>query len=192
MPRQAKAEVPAGALSELYDCAAATLGDVPLLYLEFGVAGGRSMARITERFRHPEARFVGFDSFEGLPEDWVQPWETQPRGTYSTGGKIPNISDQRAKFIKGWFQDTLPDFLAARPIQPSGSTLVHYDADLYSSTLFILATLWNNVPEYYFIFDEFMGEELIALHDFSGAFPVEIEFICQTNKGSYPAQIFGR
>lgn len=191
MPRQAAAAVPAGALTELYDHAAALLGDAALLYLEFGVAGGRSMSRITERFRHPDARFVGFDSFEGLPEDWIKPWETQPRGTYSMGGRMPAIADPRISFVQGWFQNTLPAFLAANPLGGRRAILVHYDADLYSSTLFILTMLWHATAEYFFIFDEFMGDELIALDDFARAFPVELAFMCQTNADSYPAQVFG-
>jgi len=192
MPRQATAEVPAGALTELYDHAAAALGDVPLLYLEFGVAGGRSISRMTERFHHRDARFIGFDSFEGLPEDWVKPWETQPRGTYSMGGRMPAIADPRVSFVQGWFQNTFPVFLAANPLGGRRPILVHYDADLYSSTLFILTNLWHAAAEYFFIFDEFMGEELIALDDFTRAFPTELGFMCQTNAGNYPAQVFGQ
>lgn len=69
---------------------------------------------------------------------------------------------------------------------------MHYDADLYSSTLFVLSTLWHKIPEYYFIFDEFMSEEIVALHDFARAYPIEFEFLCQTNAGGYPTQVFGR
>lgn len=72
-PRRPQHAVPAGAKGELYDFAAATIGNEPLLYLEFGVYNGGSMRAVPSRFSHPQARFVGFDSFEGLPE----PWNTQ-------------------------------------------------------------------------------------------------------------------
>jgi hypothetical protein len=36
----------------------------------------------------------------------------------------------------------------------------HFDADLYSSTLFLLSSLWLHLPEYFFIFDEFIGHGL--------------------------------
>src|SRR5436190_16155769 len=68
--------------------------------------------------------------------------------------------------------------------------LVHYDADLYSSTLFVLCMLWSVTSSYYFIFDEFMGDELLALDDFSRAFPVDLEFLCSA--GEYPVKVFGR
>ncbi len=192
MPRQPAHGVPKNDLPALYDYVAETLGDVPVRYLEFGVAGGLSMSRMIERFQHPDARFTGFDSFEGLPEDWVLPWETKHRGAFSTKGQAPRAADPRVSFVKGWFQNTLSAFLAANPLGGTRPLLVHYDADLYSSTLFVLATLWHNASEHYFIFDEFMEHEMIALDDFSNAFPVEIEFLCQTDEGGYPSQIFGR
>jgi Macrocin-O-methyltransferase (TylF) len=190
MPQQAPHGVPAEALEELYDFAASAIGHVPITYLEFGVASGRSLGRIAKRFKHPDARFFGFDSFEGLPEDWVLPWGTMSRGTFSAEGRPPDLQDSRITFVKGWFQNTLPDFLGR--LQNSGVALVHFDADLYSATLFILASLWHKIPEYYFLFDEFLGDEIIALYDFSRAFPVELEFLCQTNSGAYPNQVFGR
>jgi len=148
------------------------------------------MSRMVERFPHPGARFVGFDSFEGLPEDWAQAGGRKERGFFSTGGQIPTISDPRVSFEKGWFQDTLPPFLAAHDLSGTTPILVHYDADFYSSTLFVLCMLWPATSGYYFIFDEFMGDELLALDDFSRTFPVELEFLCSA--GEYPVKVFGR
>lgn len=185
--RQAPREISGGRV-ELYDIAASTLGDVPLHYLEFGVFSGRSIAEIARRFPHPQARFFGFDSFEGLPEAW----RDMARTTFTTRGRIPATSDPRISFVSGWFQNSLPDFLSAGHVDPVRPVLVHYDADLYSSTLFVLSTLWHRVPEYHFIFDEFMSEEVVALYDFARAYPIELEFLCQTNAGKYPSQVFGR
>ena len=187
-PRKPDHAVPAGAIGELHDFAAATIGDVPILYLEFGVFNGRSMSRMAERFPNADARFFGFDSFEGLPANW----KNMPQGTFSTRGKIPIVADSRVSFVKGWFQNTLPDFLISLDLNLKNPVLVHYDADLYSSSLFVLSTLWYHISEYYFIFDEFMSEEILALHDFCLAFPVELSFLSQTNSGGYPTQIFGR
>jgi macrocin-O-methyltransferase TylF-like protien len=187
IPRQASREI-SGDRIELYDIAASTLGDVPLQYLEFGVFSGRSIAEIARRFPHPQARFFGFDSFEGLPEAWGGMAQT----TFTTRGRIPSTSDPRISFVSGWFQNSLPDFLGAGHLDPERPVLVHYDADLYSSTLFVLSTLWHRVPEYHFIFDEFMSEEVVALHDFARAYPIEVDFLCQTNAGGYPSQVFGQ
>jgi len=189
LPRRAPESVAHGALTELYDVVTRTVGGkTAVLYLEFGVAGGKSMRRIAERFPNPNSKFVGFDSFEGIPEDW----KDKPRGSFSMKGKPPLMTDRRVSFVKGWFQNTLPVFLAALDRTQENPVLVHYDADLYSSTLFILSTLWFHIPEYYFMFDEFMSEEIIALHDFSLAFPVNLQFLCQTNAGGSPSQVFGK
>jgi len=50
-----------------------TLEQVPaqdLLLLEFGVWQGESTRFFAGLNRSPSSRFYGFDSFEGLPEDW--------------------------------------------------------------------------------------------------------------------------
>ena len=53
-------------------------------------------------------------------------------------------------------------------------------------------TLWHCIPEYHFIFDEFFSEEIMALHDFVRAYPIELTFLHQISAGGYPAQTFGR
>jgi O-methyltransferase len=188
LPRPAPVEIGPEAVVELHDFAAKTIGDVPVLYLEFGVAGGKSIRAMAERFTHRDARFFGFDSFEGIPEDWGG----KPRGSFSMKGKAPVFPDKRIQPVQGWFQDSVPGFLQTLKTKPSTPVLVHYDADLYSSTLFLLCALWPYIPDYYFLFDEFMSEEIIALDDFSVAFPVDIEFLCQTNAGRMPSRVFGR
>jgi O-methyltransferase len=187
-PHPAKIFYPFDAKEELYALAARTLGDQPITYLEFGVHRGTSFTRILQRFDNSGSRFFGFDSFEGLPEKWS---DEMDRGTFSTGGEMPRPTDERAAFIKGWFQNTVPEFLRDHPI--SGPVLVHFDADLYSSTLFLLTTLFHSIPDYYFIFDEFLPDEVIAMHDFTRAYPVEFQFTaCTQDQHMRPRRIFGR
>jgi O-methyltransferase len=173
---------------ELYNVAAEMIGNRAITYLEFGVFQGRSIKRIAERFPHPDARFIGFDSFEGLPEHWGG---IRGLGHFSVDGAIPSVTDERISFVKGWFQDTLPDFLASHP-PLTGPVLVHYDADLYSATLFLLTTLWHHCPNYYFLCDEFYSDEAVAMHDFSLAYPVEIDFLASTVDEERPLQTFGQ
>ena len=178
-------------LSSLYSFVATTLGtDKPVTYLEFGVFRGKSIKRMTELFTSPKSRFVGFDCFVGLPEDWAG----REAGHFSTNGAPPELNDKRASFVTGYFQNTFSDFIA--DFKYKAPVLVHFDADLYSSTLFLLTSLWHHVPEYYFIFDEFPSDEAIAMHDFVSAFPVEYEFLaCTTgnkNGRETPQQLFGR
>ena len=186
-PRPAPHVVSLRSRDLLYDFAARTIGNTPVRYLEFGVAGGKSMRLMTERFAHPDARFFGFDCFEGIPEGW----KDKPAGSFSMRGKMPVMTDKRVGLIKGYFQDSLPDFISNFVCPAASPVLVHYDADLYSSTLFILSTLWPRLSEYYFLFDEFMSDEIIAFHDFTQAYPVDFEFLCRTSDAA-PRQVFGR
>jgi O-methyltransferase len=180
LPLQASRKLVPGNLAMFRDATLETIGDRRITYLEFGVADGISLRSIISRFTHAESRFFGFDSFEGLPEAWVPlPTVSWKEGAFSRQGDVPAIDDRRVEFVRGWFQNTLPPFLSTGSVGGPWPHLVHYDADLYSSTLFILTTLWHYLPEYYFIMDEFPYDEVVALSDFAQSYPVEIRFIAE-------------
>ena len=56
----------------LFDSVAKLLTGQRVLYLEFGVHRGDSIRHWSELLSHSESHLVGFDSFEGLPEDWCE------------------------------------------------------------------------------------------------------------------------
>ena len=157
-----------GVRPELHEFVCKSAGPGPIDYMEFGVWKGASMKMWVEMNTHPGSRFYGFDSFRGLPEDWG----AYPKGTCDVAGKLPDISDSRLKFIAGWFQDTMPGFLAE--FEPRDRPLiVHIDADLYSSTLYCLSMLDRVMrPGTVLIFDEFgdVVDEYRALLDYSSAY----------------------
>jgi hypothetical protein len=161
--------------------------DEPITYLEFGVAQGPSFRMMIDEFQHPDTLFVGFDSFTGLPEDWLM----HQRGAFSNAGYTPQIEDNRVRFVKGWFQNTLIDSLVWLRDRLKGRVLIHFDCDLYYSTLFLLSSLWPHCPEYHFIMDDFMHDDIVALHDFSLAFPVDIAFLARV-AGTYPGPTLGK
>jgi len=136
------------------------------LVLEFGVATGDTLRRITAK-RSPSH---GFDSFEGLPEDWRTGYE---KGAFAMAP--PQI--EGATLHVGWFDDTLPGFFAEHegPI-----AFAHLDADLYSSTVTIFREGEDRFVEgSILLFDEyfnFPGWE----HDEHKAF---MEFIERTGHG---------
>src|SRR5690606_10169128 len=66
---------------DTYAAIARELGAAPVLYLEFGVHRGESIRRWAELLPGTGCRFIGFDSFEGLPEDWTA---LDRKGTFST------------------------------------------------------------------------------------------------------------
>jgi len=148
-------------------------------YLEFGVHEGKTIEKWTALNTNPESRFYGFDSFEGLPTDWISLWRSLPKGTFSTGGQLPAIADPRVIFVKGLFHKSLPDFLAR--FQSAHRLVVNIDSDLYASALYVLATLdrWL-VPGAIVIFDEFpdLLNEFPAWRDYCAAFWREAQGIC--------------
>ena len=153
----------------LYDHVQATeIGDRAIDYLEFGVHRGESFRRWMEINSNPESRFVGFDTFTGLPTDWGKYLQ---RGHFDTGGQTPTVADPRGSFMAGLFQETLPGFLAA--FAGGKPLVVHNDSDLYSSTHYTLAMLNDlMVPGTIIIFDEFASpmHEFRAWNDYTDAF----------------------
>lgn len=151
--------------------------DEAIDYFEFGVYRGESLKWWVENNRKEESRFVGFDTFTGLPEDWG----TFKRGHFTTQSQIPAIADNRVTFEKGLFQDTLDRFLES--YSSARRKVVHLDADLYSSTIFVLTRLGpllkcNDV----LIFDEFLAwdnpaHELRAFSDFAGSYRITYKLL---------------
>jgi hypothetical protein len=147
---------------ELFQLVASEVGTQPVLYLEFGVYKGDATRLWSELLQHPDTLLHGFDSFEGLPEEWTP---GRPKGTFSTHGEIPCISDQRVTFFRGWFEHTL---LSYEP-PPRPVVVLNLDADLYSSTIFVLRKLRALMrPGTYLYFDEFssLGHEERAFREF--------------------------
>ncbi|WP_448188875.1 TylF/MycF/NovP-related O-methyltransferase [Azospirillum sp. sgz301742] len=119
----------------------------PGLVLEFGVRRGTSIDRIAAVAGQA---VHGFDSFEGLPEAWG----AEPRGVLSTGRQLPAVRPNVALHA-GWFEDTLPAFLAAHP---GPVRLVNVDSDIYSSAKTVLTALADRIrPGSVLVFDEFIG-----------------------------------
>ncbi len=172
----------AGSRKEMYEYifASEELG-VAIDYLEFGVYQGASMRWWVGRNGDPGSRFVGFDTFDGLPEEWAL--TRMPKGTFSTAGAFPDIADPRCSFVKGLFQSTLQGFL--RTYTRRERLVIHLDADLYSSTLFVLTSLASYLrPGDLLIFDEFYGglDEFRAFEDFCAAFPTRYLTLAQVGR----------
>ncbi|HVF66686.1 MAG TPA: class I SAM-dependent methyltransferase [Pyrinomonadaceae bacterium] len=147
---------------QLYAALGSKVGGERVLYLEFGVYYGVSMRLWASLLKNPQSSLHGFDSFEGLPEDWD---ERRPKGEFDVGGRIPEFDDARVVLHKGWFEETLPSFAL-----PERDRLVlNMDADLYSSTRFVLDTLRGEIRTgTIIVFDEFCDRmhELKAFDEF--------------------------
>lgn len=126
-------------------------------YLEFGVCKGLSFRWWMEHITNENAHFYGFDTFTGLPEDWG-PFK---KGDMSNNNEPPKIDGTRHHFYQGLFQQTVPVFL--KTYNSNRRKVFHMDADLYSSTLFTLASFNEHIKAGDIIlFDEFN----VPLHEF--------------------------
>ena len=98
-------------------------------YLEFGVFSGTSINFFSKNI---DKNIYGFDSFEGLKEDWLGTSVT--KGTFDLKKKIPKLNSNVIP-ISGWVQDTLPKFLDEKKPKIN---FVHMDIDTYESSKFVL------------------------------------------------------
>lgn len=119
------------------------------LNLEFGVHSGLTISQVATA--RPELDFHGFDSFEGLPEDWDMGQKVVSKEAFDVKGVMPEVPDN-VKLHKGWFEETLEPFLEEND---SPVSYLHIDCDLYSSTSYVLDTLNKHiVPGTVIRFDE--------------------------------------
>ena len=110
-------------------------------------------------------------------------------GYFSTDGNVPHSDDTRVKFIKGWFQNTVESFVSELDLNKS-SLVVHFDADLYSSTLFTLMQIDRLKTKYLAIFDEIPGDETRALYNYIQATGARVTVLGRTGPSkNYPWQI---
>lgn len=159
------------------------LHDTPIDYLEFGVFEGDSILKWTQLNTRPESRFYGFDTFTGLPENWFKDFS---QGAFSKDGKPPKINDARVSFIKGMFQDTLEGFL--KKYQKKNTIVIHIDADLYSSTLFVLSSMHSNLRSGdIVIFDDFLDPlgEFQAFQDYCKSYIINPKLIGAVKYGRF-------
>ena len=71
---------------QMYSAVNERLGNVGITFLEFGVWTGESLNAWTSINTNATSRFYGFDSFEGLPEDWAQTFSTVRKGPAAGSG----------------------------------------------------------------------------------------------------------
>jgi hypothetical protein len=117
------------------------------LILEFGVFSGHTLNHIAAL---TDQTAFGFDSFDGLPEDWRPDF---PRGAFRRTA-LPQMR-ANVELVVGWFEDTLPKFAADHP---GPITLLHVDCDLYSSTKTVFHYLAKRIVSgTIIVFDEYFN-----------------------------------
>lgn len=143
------------------------------LYCEFGVYMGRTINHIASK---TEQTIHGFDSFEGLPENWRTGF---PKGTFDMTG-LPAVRPN-VKLYKGWFNESVPVWAKEHP---GPIAFLHLDADLYSSTKTVFDLLGDRIqPGTVLQFDEYFGYpgwqqgEFKAFQEFVQARQIEFEYL---------------
>ena len=124
------------------------------LWLEFGVAGGCSANLIAKNTKNT---LYGFDSFDGLPEDWT-PW--YKKGQFKQD-KLPNVLPN-VKLVIGGFEETFPKFKQ----EPKDLAFIHIDSDLYNSAKSIFKWFGDSINSgTVIIFDELYNYEGFENHE---------------------------
>ena len=150
------------------------------LWLEFGVCSGRTINIISSQ---TENIVYGFDSFYGLPEDWGN---HQKHGAYSKEGELPSVNSN-VELVVGLFQDTLEKFLIDHPDEKIA--YLHLDADLYSSTKYVLDKLCDRIVsgtvvsfDEIYNYSEYADHEIKAWVEFCNEQKVSSKWILRTDK----------
>jgi hypothetical protein len=155
---------------------ACTLAPSDGAILEFGVMEGRTLRILAEAF---PARLVhGFDSFQGLPEDWRH---DKRAGAFSTDGKPPETLPENTQLHIGLFSQCIPAYKAAFQDKIA---LLHIDSDLYSSAHTVLFGLAERLPPgSIIVFDEYINypgwreQEHKAFMEFVAAFDIRFSYV---------------
>jgi O-methyltransferase len=172
---------------------------IPGDFIETGVwRGGASifMRAALEAYQDKEKKVWCADSFEGLPEpdeinypaDRIATWHTAdelaiPQEVVKQNFEKYGLLDDRVKFLKGWFKDTLP----VAPIDQL--SLIRLDGDMYESTMDGLNNLYHKlVPGGFLIIDDYgLPEDTCrkAIHDFRAAHEITEPIIDIDGYGAY-------
>lgn len=139
-------------------------------WAEFGVFNGATLImafnELSQQTKFNGGVIAGFDSFEGLPEQWRVGFN---KGAFTSQYEtVRSLVPNSVELYKGWFQDTIQDFKAKHTNVPAA--VVHHDGDLFISTAITLQLLDDRIaPGTHMVFDElvgypgFEGHEILAL-----------------------------
>jgi hypothetical protein len=130
-----------------------TLSKVKLngIAAEFGVWKGGSINFIADTLKQT---IYGFDSFEGLKEDWKGDVD-HTQGKFNLNGVLPEVRSN-VTLVKGWFNETIPNWL--KTIDNDWLSFIHIDCDTYESSKIVLNEVGHMIkPGTVVMFDEYIG-----------------------------------
>jgi len=161
--------------------ASSILTENKMVILEFGVYKGASINYFARKC--PEAYIYGFDSFEGLEENWYGYMFT--KGQFNNYGKLPKC-EKNVELLKGWYTDTLPSFIDN--FKDTQIQILHMDSDTYKATSYVLNAVAKKLQKgTIVIFDEYFGytgwklHEYKAWQEFTNSNGIKFQYIAYTN-----------
>ena len=171
---------------------------VPGDLIETGVWRGGStifMRAILQAHGDAARRVWVADSFQGLPPPDPEKYPADAGDTHHTHADLAvsleqvrahferyGLLDDRVRFLKGWFKDTLP----TAPIERLA--VARLDGDMYESTMDALTSLYPKLsPGGYLIVDDFGYAEACrkAVHDYRAAHGITEEIVTIDWTGSF-------
>lgn len=142
-------------------------------YMEFGVLNGECMIDSYRQFRGALTHFIGFDSFQGLPDLSPEDQAVSDMAPAFVKGNFQSmqkefvrqtiksscrIGDDELTLVEGFFSDVLPGYDKSQLAAYGVPMVIYIDCDLYSSTVSVLefisdlvvAGTWIFFDDYWF------------------------------------------
>ncbi len=146
--------------------------------LEFGVYSGGTINYLAKKL--PSKKIYGFDSFEGLPENWRDGF---PMGKFNIKKSLPMVK-KNVKLLPGWFNESIPKYLIEHNNNNNLISYLHIDCDLYSSTKTIFELLGEKIVsgsiivfDEYFNYDGWENGEFLAFQEFINLRNLKYEYL---------------
>lgn len=168
--------LPMARMNNLELCVRTVIAErVPGDLIETGVWRGGAcilMRALLESTKEPSRAVWVADSFQGLPEPDAQKFPIEAKAfhgpviteaydrfaasleTVQANFRAFSLLDERVKFLKGWFKDTLP----GAPIEKLA--VMRLDGDYYASTMDALTALYDKLSPGGFVIIDDYGEDL--------------------------------
>jgi hypothetical protein len=104
-----------------------------VVVFEFGVARGALTAWGLRQIKSKNLKWVGYDTFTGLPSDWIRENIVYlQKGAFSTEGRHPEIKDARVSFVVGDVTETFKEIPSLFEPGTLFRSIFIFDLDLFS------------------------------------------------------------
>ena len=103
--------------------------------------------------------------------------------TFDLGGKLPSV-ESNVRLVKGYFDQSIDEWLAAEVKGPATISLLHVDSDLYESCQILLEKLNQYIVagtvvlfDEYFNYPNWQKHEYLAFKEFCEKYGVKYKYL---------------